>query len=155
MQRPRHPALEDVTNKPAKRARFPAGGQDSSISRSPTSLPANLNSTGTSDKYAITPKAGTALQPTKPSLACPPPQTPINDTLRLSHSKWGLHQQLTEGLRNCGIEYMYEWQAECLSMPGILDGEKNLVYTAPTSAGKSLGKDLRRTNVFIMYSVKM
>jgi len=35
---------------------------------------------------------------------------------------------------------MYEWQAECLSMPGLLEGEKNLVYTAPTSAGKSLGE---------------
>ena len=36
---------------------------------------------------------------------------------------------------------MFEWQAECLMLPGILSG-RNLVYSAPTSAGKTLIAEL-------------
>ncbi|EFN55218.1 hypothetical protein CHLNCDRAFT_52598 [Chlorella variabilis] len=32
---------------------------------------------------------------------------------------------------------LYDWQAECLTTPGVLHG-KNLIYCAPTSGGKSL-----------------
>ena len=46
------------------------------------------------------------------------------------------------GLKACGVENMYQWQSECLSLPGLLEGEKNVVYTAPTSAGKSLVADV-------------
>ncbi|KAF8469086.1 hypothetical protein BDZ91DRAFT_721697 [Kalaharituber pfeilii] len=67
-------------------------------------------------------------------------QDNIDDILLLSNSKWGLEPQFVNGLRHCGIERMHQWQADCLSLPGLFQGEKNLVYTAPTSAGKSLGK---------------
>ncbi|XP_042865844.1 DNA polymerase theta-like [Penaeus japonicus] len=39
----------------------------------------------------------------------------------------------------CGIQTMFPWQAECLSLPEVLDG-RNLVYSAPTSAGENLGE---------------
>jgi DNA polymerase theta len=32
----------------------------------------------------------------------------------------------------------HTWQHECISMPGVLDSDKNLVISAPTSSGKSL-----------------
>ena len=33
---------------------------------------------------------------------------------------------------------LYAWQRECLGLAGVLSGAKNLVYTAPTSSGKTL-----------------
>lgn len=36
---------------------------------------------------------------------------------------------------------MFEWQADCLSLPGVLSGS-NIVYSAPTSAGKTLVAEL-------------
>jgi replicative superfamily II helicase len=36
-----------------------------------------------------------------------------------------------------GNSNLYEWQAEALLQPGVMDG-RNLVYCAPTSGGKSL-----------------
>ena len=36
-----------------------------------------------------------------------------------------------------GICRLFAWQAAALSLPGVLDG-RNLVYTAPTSGGKTL-----------------
>ncbi|WYZ34801.1 hypothetical protein EsH8_I_001077 [Colletotrichum jinshuiense] len=37
---------------------------------------------------------------------------------------------------------MYPWQKACLRGPGLLSGEKNLVYSAPTGGGKSLVADV-------------
>lgn len=80
-------------------------------------------------------------------LLVPPASTPASyrDTsnpLSLSHPKWGLKREVVMGFASCGIAEMYPWQSECLSLPGLLSGEKNLVYTAPTSAGKSLVADV-------------
>lgn len=36
---------------------------------------------------------------------------------------------------------MFQWQAECLSMEGVLSGQ-NIIYSAPTSAGKTLVAEL-------------
>jgi DNA polymerase theta len=40
-----------------------------------------------------------------------------------------------------GMTRLYEWQMEALAQPGVLDGG-SLVYSAPTSAGKSLVADV-------------
>ncbi|KAF8535721.1 P-loop containing nucleoside triphosphate hydrolase protein [Trichophaea hybrida] len=65
-----------------------------------------------------------------------------SNTLSLSHRKWGLSEDAVAGLRKGGLNEMYPWQSACLSLPGVLEGEHNVVYTAPTSAGKSLVADV-------------
>jgi len=36
-----------------------------------------------------------------------------------------------------GVERMFTWQMECLSNQLVMQERKNLVYSAPTSAGKT------------------
>ncbi|GMH38125.1 hypothetical protein BSKO_06009 [Bryopsis sp. KO-2023] len=52
-----------------------------------------------------------------------------------------LPEECCHAFANAGVPMkLYDWQAECLCRPGVLQG-KNLVYCAPTSAGKSLISD--------------
>ena len=73
-------------------------------------------------------------------------------TRSLAHPRWGLRREIVLGLRSMGITSMYEWQEQCLSLPGVLEGERNVVYTAPTSAGKSLVADLLLIKKVCVYS---
>jgi DNA polymerase theta len=44
-----------------------------------------------------------------------------------------------------GIKTMFDWQVECLSQylkDSLETGEGNLIYSAPTSAGKTLVSEL-------------
>ncbi|XP_054286731.1 DNA polymerase theta-like [Macrosteles quadrilineatus] len=50
---------------------------------------------------------------------------------------WGLPTTIIEKYSKKGIEKMFPWQVECLLCEGVLSG-KNLVYSAPTSAGKTM-----------------
>ena len=59
----------------------------------------------------------------------------------LQLSSWGLPEKVMEQYAKRGITSMFEWQAECLMLPGVLSGG-NLVYSAPTSAGKTLVAEL-------------
>lgn len=56
-------------------------------------------------------------------------------------SSWGLPEQVLAQYTRRGITTMFEWQAECLQLPTVLTGG-NLVYSAPTSAGKTLVAEL-------------
>jgi replicative superfamily II helicase len=79
------------------------------------------------------------------STAAPLPIPPVarsENELSISHPKWGLVDEIVSGFAAAKVHEMYPWQSECLSMPEVLQGDSNLVYTAPTSAGKSLVADV-------------
>ena len=70
------------------------------------------------------------------------PSSSLNPLLSLSHSRYGLPETLVNNLASLGINSIYPWQSSCLLGHGLLSGEKNLVYTAPTGGGKSLVADV-------------
>ena len=65
-----------------------------------------------------------------------------NPLLSLSHPRYGLPDALVRNFAAAGINAIYPWQSACLSGRNILQGTKNLVYTAPTGGGKSLVADV-------------
>ncbi|KAI7768553.1 hypothetical protein LZL87_000100 [Fusarium oxysporum] len=70
------------------------------------------------------------------------PTSSCDPELELSHSTYGLPQQLVDNFASLGIKQIYPWQKSCLKGPGLLTGGKNLVYCAPTGGGKSLVADV-------------
>ena len=52
--------------------------------------------------------------------------------------------KLLKGFEAAGIKglKLYLWQAACLMQCGVREGRRNLVYTAPTSGGKSMVSDI-------------
>ncbi|OQV02808.1 Helicase conserved domain-containing protein isoform 1 [Cladophialophora immunda] len=68
-----------------------------------------------------------------------PSQNPL---LSLRHPRYGLPSQLVDNFESLGVRAIYPWQSSCLLGPGVLTGEQNLVYTAPTGGGKSLVADV-------------
>ncbi|KAH8675817.1 hypothetical protein BX600DRAFT_432366 [Xylariales sp. PMI_506] len=70
------------------------------------------------------------------------PTSASDRSLLLSHPRYGLPDRLVSNLIDLGIREIYPWQKHCLMGPGLLQGIKNLVYTAPTGGGKSLVADV-------------
>ncbi|XP_066457619.1 uncharacterized protein [Eleutherodactylus coqui] len=60
---------------------------------------------------------------------------------KLLLESWGLPKAVLDKYASLGVVQMFEWQAECLMKGQVLEG-KNLVYSAPTSAGKTLVAEL-------------
>ncbi|KAK6305841.1 hypothetical protein J4Q44_G00246210 [Coregonus suidteri] len=82
---------------------------------------------------------------------------------RLLLSSWGLPAVVLDRYRRHGVSSMFPWQAQCLSLGRVLQGH-NLVYSAPTSAGKTLVAELlmlkrvletRRKALFILPFVSL
>ncbi|XP_078375483.1 DNA polymerase theta-like isoform X1 [Oculina patagonica] len=59
----------------------------------------------------------------------------------LELSSWGLPAEVLRRYNELGITHMFEWQADCLRTGKVLTGG-NLVYSAPTSAGKTMVAEL-------------
>ncbi len=74
--------------------------------------------------------------------ALPLPGPSQNPLLSLAHPKYGLPETLTRNFASLGVNSIYPWQSSCLLGHGLLDGSRNLVYTAPTGGGKSLVADI-------------
>ncbi|XP_011500903.1 PREDICTED: DNA polymerase theta-like [Ceratosolen solmsi marchali] len=62
----------------------------------------------------------------------------VNSQKRFELSSWGLPPSILQKYQARGINTMFLWQVECLANYKILEENKNLVYSAPTSAGKTL-----------------
>lgn len=62
--------------------------------------------------------------------------------LSLANVIYDLPIQIVSNFASVGINHIYPWQKNCLKGPGLLSGERNLVYCAPTGGGKSLVADL-------------
>lgn len=61
---------------------------------------------------------------------------------------WGLPEQLVKYYHDKGIENLFKWQVQALWQPGVFDYGRNLVYSAPTSAGKSMVADMLMFKTF-------
>ncbi|KAM9856985.1 DNA polymerase theta [Aulostomus maculatus] len=66
---------------------------------------------------------------------------PAEQTDKLSLSSWGLPKPVLDCYHKHRVTHMFEWQAQCLTVGQVLQGG-NLVYSAPTSAGKTLVSEL-------------
>ena len=87
----------------------------------------------------------TDMQPTEYTQrrnAASTPGPDQNPRLSLAHPKYGLPDRVVSNLASMGVQSIYPWQSSCLLGKGILSGERNLVYTAPTGGGKSLVADI-------------
>ncbi|CAL8106804.1 unnamed protein product [Orchesella dallaii] len=60
---------------------------------------------------------------------------------KLQLSSWGLPTSVLHNYRSKGITSLFNWQLECLANEKVLEG-RNLLYSAPTSAGKTLVSEI-------------
>lgn len=67
--------------------------------------------------------------------------------LDLAHATYALPHSVVSNFASVGIRYIYPWQKNCLKGPGLLAGESNLVYCAPTGGGKSLVADCKLARI--------
>lgn len=74
------------------------------------------------------------------SADCPDPRQMPH--LFLGDPRYGLSSALVANFAALGVTSIYPWQASCLLEPGLLEGRRHLVYTAPTGGGKSLVADV-------------
>ncbi|CAH1967457.1 unnamed protein product [Acanthoscelides obtectus] len=60
----------------------------------------------------------------------------LDNAIKLS--SWGLPSEVLKKYESKNLHSMFHWQVECLRKQNVLENCKNLVYAAPTSAGKTL-----------------
>lgn len=69
-----------------------------------------------------------------------PLEAPVADELPLANTigVQDLPHAILSQLEQSGVRSLYRWQRECLELPGVVAEGRNLLYSAPTSGGKSL-----------------
>lgn len=73
--------------------------------------------------------------------------------LKLQITEWGLPPTIVTWFHKRGISSLFEWQSQCLCKNDVLYGG-NLVYSAPTSAGKTLVADFLLLKRVLEYGKK-
>lgn len=67
-----------------------------------------------------------------------PTQAKKQNVVNKNLKNWGLPEEITRKYEQRGITEMFDWQVTCLANSKVLLDCCNLVYSAPTSAGKTL-----------------
>lgn len=65
-------------------------------------------------------------------------QPDVNRNFINKLKNWGLPSEISNKYEKKGIIEMFDWQVDCLRNSRVLLESQNLVYSAPTSAGKTL-----------------
>lgn len=75
---------------------------------------------------------------------CPKPSTFASLSKLCPLQTWGLPDPLLQRYKHLKVESLFPWQVECLTIGGgsVLLGDKNLIYSAPTSGGKTLVSEI-------------
>ena len=131
-------------NSPAGLSVASAGIQTNVAFKRPT-LDASGARIDASEIYNVDPKGPKEAPPSECSQRMAFRSTPgltQNPLLSLAHPKYDLPESLLRNLARLGINKIYPWQSSCLLGRGLLEGQKNLVYSAPTGGGKSLVADM-------------
>jgi replicative superfamily II helicase len=129
---------QEVQNRIAAPLSLPVSVQHAQYSHQPPRLQASSivsTSAAANEEPKLTPTARDPVHGSTPG----PSQNPL---LSLRHPKYGLPAKLADNFAELGVHSIYPWQSTCLLGKGLLSGEQNLVYTAPTGGGKSLVADV-------------
>uniref|UniRef100_A0A182MCT4 DNA polymerase theta n=1 Tax=Anopheles culicifacies TaxID=139723 RepID=A0A182MCT4_9DIPT len=81
-------------------------------------------------------KERSQVEPQGGTLSCSMSLDQTKDLRLLSN--WGLSSSIISEYARKGIVELFPWQVECLSRKEVVLEGKNLIYSAPTSAGKTL-----------------
>ncbi|EDV94624.1 DNA polymerase theta [Drosophila grimshawi] len=107
---------------------------------SPSSPAFTRDSTATRD--STTTSDSTITKDSLPATRDSPAQNPIDLKALKLISAWNLPHSVLGEYKKKGVVQMFDWQVECLCKPKVLFEHSNLVYSAPTSAGKTLVSEI-------------
>ncbi|KAM7419182.1 hypothetical protein PAMA_016346 [Pampus argenteus] len=121
----------------------PVGVSRDYILFSPTHLAAAMKRAKLQSQSVLTVPSGLDLSTLSDTLPQPGIAlcAPADNSEKLLLSSWGLPKPVLECYEKHRVTHMFEWQAQCLIVGQVLQGG-NLVYSAPTSAGKTLVSEL-------------